>query len=112
MPNWCSNTLTITGDYDTLVQLKPIIDKDEDGLLEAIAPIGEWDYGTAVETWGTKWDVSTEGLDFTDNGDGTATIQGYMDSAWVHLLMLSRSWLTTGTHAISNSCMKKVAWPL
>ena len=82
MPNWCSNTLTITGDYDTLVQLKPIIDKDEDGLLEAIAPIGEWDYGTAVETWGTKWDVSTEGLDFTDNGDGTATIQGYMDSAW------------------------------
>jgi hypothetical protein len=32
--------------------------------------------------WGTKWDVDTEGLEFTDNGDGTAEISGYFDSAW------------------------------
>ena len=81
MPNWCSNTLTIRGDVETLSQLKPVLEKGE-GLLEAIKPIGEWEYGTAVEAWGTKWDVSTEGLVFVDNGDGTATIEGYFDSAW------------------------------
>ena len=82
MPNWCSNSLTIKGDASTLVALKEIIESDGEGLLEAIAPIGEWDYGTAVEAWGTKWDISTEGLEYTDHGDGTAEITGWFDSAW------------------------------
>ena len=83
MPNWCSNSLTIKGDASTLVALKEIIESDGEGLLEAIAPLGgEWDYSKAVETWGTKWDISTEGLAYTDNGDGTAEITGYFDSAW------------------------------
>ena len=82
MPNWCTNSLTIRGDASTLVQLKEIIESDGEGLLEAIKPIGEWDYGTACEAWGTKWDISTEGLEYTDNGDGTAEITGWFDSAW------------------------------
>lgn len=83
MPNWCSNTLLITGDTSTLVQLKSIIEQDsEEGLLEAIAPIGEYVRGTAISKWGTKWDVSSEGLEYTDNGDGTSIIEGYFDSAW------------------------------
>ena len=82
MPNWCSNSLTIKGDASTLVALKKIIESDGEGLLEAIAPIGEWDYGKAVAHWGTKWDITTEGLEYTDNGDGTAEITGYFDSAW------------------------------
>ena len=82
MPNWCNNSLTIKGDASTLVALKAIIESDGEGLLEAIAPIGEWDYSKAVEKWGTKWDISTEGLEYTDNGDGTAEITGYFDSAW------------------------------
>ena len=81
MPNWCSNNLVIRGSVETLSQLKPVLETGE-GLLEAIKPIGEWQYGDAVEAWGTKWDVSTEGLQFTDNGDGTAEIEGYFDSAW------------------------------
>ena len=81
MPNWCSNNLVIRGSVETLSQLKPVLEAGE-GLLEAIKPIGEWQYGDAVEAWGTKWDVSTEGLQFTDNGDGTAEIEGYFDSAW------------------------------
>ena len=81
MPNWCSNTLTIRGSVETVSQLKPVLEAGE-GLLEAIKPIGEWDYGTAVEAWGTKWDVDTEGLEFIDHGDGTAEISGYFDSAW------------------------------
>ena len=82
MPNWCSNNLVITGDTETLVQLKDIIEGDGEGLLEAIVPIGEYDRETALSKWGTKWDVSSEGLEYTDNGDGTSTIEGYFDSAW------------------------------
>ena len=81
MPNWCSNSLIIRGDVETLSQLKPMLEAGE-GLLDAIKPIGEWEYGNAVEAWGTKWDVSTEGLQFVDHGDGTAEIEGYFDSAW------------------------------
>jgi hypothetical protein len=66
-----------------LVQLKEIIDSDGEGLLEAIKPLGKWDNGlAAIEAWGTKWDVSSEGLEYTDNGDGTAEITGWFDSAW------------------------------
>ena len=95
MPNWCSNTLVIRGDVETLSQLKPVLEAGED-LLEAIAPIGEYDRGNALEKWGTKWDVTTEGLQFTDNGDGTAEIEGYFDSAWSPPLaafqQLSQDW--------------------
>ena len=82
MPNWCSNSLTIKGDASTLESLKEIIESDGEGLLEAIAPIGDWDYGTAVDNWGTKWDVSSEGLEYTDHGDGTAEVTGWFQSAW------------------------------
>ena len=81
MPNWCSNSFSITGNTESIKDLWDAANEKE-GLLEAIAPIGEWEYGTAVETWGTKWDVSLEGLEYTDNGDGTASISGWFESAW------------------------------
>ena len=85
MPNWCNNSFSITGCVESI---KPLWDtaqtanNGEFGLLNAIAPIGEWDYSKAVNTWGTKWDVSDDGLEFIDNGDGTAMITGWFDSAW------------------------------
>ena len=86
MPNWCSNNFSITGNTESIKDLweaAQTAGPDGDfGLLNAIAPIGDWDYGTAVETWGTKWDVTDEGLEFTDHGDGTASISGWFDSAW------------------------------
>jgi hypothetical protein len=97
MPNWCNNNITISGPSETIKQLwddaqtahvytvevdGEEITKREFGLLNAMAPIGEWEYGTAVDTWGTKWDISDEGLEFIDNGDGTAEITGWFDSAW------------------------------
>ena len=85
MPNWCANSITIAGPTETIQQLwedAQTANDGEFGLLEAMAPIGEWDYGKAVNTWGTKWDISDEGLEFTDNGDGTASIDGWFDSAW------------------------------
>jgi hypothetical protein len=97
MPNWCNNNITISGPTETIKQLwedaqtanrYTVMEDDVEvekvgfGLLEAMAPIGDWDYGTAVDTWGTKWDISDEGLEFIDNGDGTAEITGWFDSAW------------------------------
>ena len=86
MPNWCSNSFAITGNVESIRELWEAAQTAGPdggfGLLNAIAPIGEWDYGTAVDTWGTKWDVSDEGLEFVDNGDGTASISGWFDSAW------------------------------
>jgi len=86
MPNWCNNSFSITGNTESIKDLweaAQTAGPDGDfGLLNAIAPIGDWDYGTAVESWGTKWDVTDEGLEFIDNGDGTASISGWFDSAW------------------------------
>jgi hypothetical protein len=97
MPNWCNNNITISGPTETIKQLwddaqnshrwTEIVDGKEVekigfGLLEAMAPIGEWDYETAVESWGTKWDISDEGLEIIEHGDGTAEITGWFESAW------------------------------
>ena len=89
MPNWCENNITINGPVETIEKLWNTATADdgsgqnlEIGLLEAMAPIGEWDYKTAISNWGTKWNISSEGLEFTINGDGTAKISGWFDSAW------------------------------
>ena len=103
MPNWCNNTITIQGPTDTL---KPLWETaKQEGLLQAIKPMPKELEGTTspapregtpqplvdgfdnwydwrVANWGTKWDVDTEGLEYTDNGDGTSSIAGYFESAW------------------------------
>jgi hypothetical protein len=57
--------------------------KQVDGLLEAICPLGEWEYNKATSTWGTKWDVELTDLEYTETADGSwATISGGFDSAW------------------------------
>ena len=108
MPNWCNNSITIKGSTETIRQLWEDATADdgsgnnhERGLLDAMVPMPaelndtvvdianggrfsdpvNW-YDWRVSNWGTKWDVSTEGLEFTDHGDGTAEISGWFDSAW------------------------------
>lgn len=102
MPNWCNNSITIQGPIETIKTLWTDA-QEADGLLTAMVPqpedmfhgnLGEaerkeceekgipnW-YDWNVANWGTKWDVSLEGLEFIDNGDGTAYISGWFDSAW------------------------------
>ena len=102
MPNWCNNSITISGSTETVKTLWENAQEGE-GLLQAMVPppenmfhgnLGEaerrecaekgipnW-YDWNISNWGTKWDVSLEGLEFEDNGDGTASISGWFDSAW------------------------------
>lgn len=94
MPNWCNNSITISGSTDTLEPLWEEANKEGSGLLQAMVPMpkdlegttapseGENWYGWRVNNWGTKWDVDLEGLEFINNHDGTSCITGWFDSAW------------------------------
>ena len=77
MPNWCMNSATITGSKEKLEAIVEAI--KEEKLFEYLAPIGEWDYGTAVETWGTKWEAQDVDWDL-DYDSNTLTLN--FSTAW------------------------------
>ena len=111
MPNWCNNSINISGSTETIKTLWDEANKEDSGLLNAMKPMPKeldgttsptpqegqagykgpqpkidgfdnW-YDWRVSNWGTKWDIDpSEGLEFTDNGDGTAQISGWFESAW------------------------------
>jgi len=101
MPNWCNNTISLTGpkekitaiynkakeDNALLQQLKPM-PKELEGTTSPAPKEGKvqplvdgfdnW-YDWRVENWGTKWDVDADYLELSDDG---TTITGWFDSAW------------------------------
>ena len=82
MPNWCSNQMHLEGPAETVNQVWENA-KQIDGLLEAICPLGDWEYNKATSVWGTKWDVELTDLVYTETADGkTGFIKGGFDSAW------------------------------
>lgn len=89
MPNWCSNSIVIEGPRQQILDLwnrSQSINESSNGpmgLLEAMVPLGEWNYEQAVSRWGTKWDLDTDGLEFIGSiGGERAAIIGHADSAW------------------------------
>lgn len=111
MPNWCNNNIEVHGPIEKIKAMynEAVQDgDDETGLLNFMFPMpkalhetdspsqlseevqaemiekygaADW-YSWRVNNWSTKWDVSSEGLEFYDNRDGTGSITGWFDSAW------------------------------
>ena len=101
MPNWCNNTITLTGPKAKITEIYNKA-KEDNALLQQLKPMPEALEGTTspapkegkvqplvdghdnwydwrVENWGTKWDVDMDGLELSDDG---TTISGWFDSAW------------------------------
>lgn len=76
MPNWCNNRLEVSGDKEYLDTLEAAANSGE--LFDTIKPIGDWVYETAIQAWGTKWDVADVGVDRVGDND----IVFHFDSAW------------------------------
>lgn len=97
MPNWCNNSISIVGPKETIKAIWEDANREgeEGGLLNAIHPMPpelnettapsesgvDW-YNWRVNNWGTKWDVSLEGLEYNEVDEDTAEITGWFDSAW------------------------------
>lgn len=104
MPNWCNNSIEIVGPRDKIQALWDQAQKDEEqggGLLQGLRPMPKFEtdgddtmpnwWNWRVENWGTKWEISNEGLEFEADQDGNydnggkgpyARITGWFDSAW------------------------------
>ena len=101
MPNWCNNTITLTGpkekisaiyakakqDNALLQQLKPMpaalegttSPAPKEGKVQPLVDgFDNW-YDWRVQNWGSKWDVDADYLELSDDG---TTITGWFDSAW------------------------------
>lgn len=80
MPNWCSNTFTVSHEDPAMI-IKFAECVREGTLFETFVPLssGEWDYNTAVDEWGTKWDITAG--DVTVDPDGKSCT-GWFETAW------------------------------
>ncbi len=81
MPNWCSNTLTITGNTEIIENL-PWYEEDcylyqaVDNALK-LPPVEDW-----MEFWGSKWDCSIILVDVYPESNNISTMILDFDSAW------------------------------
>ena len=108
MPNWCDNTISISGNADSIKKLKEFVGRpitDEDGkqienVIYSLANIKpstpdsesllgkdfeskgheDW-YHNNINSWGTKWDVCGN-VYMSDYKEGDESIGYSFDSAW------------------------------
>ena len=79
MPNWCDNSVTISGPKDQLNRIRKAVANGS--LFEEFVPIPK-DYPEHVSfagLWGTKWDLPADEYTVHDHGQ-TITLAFY--SAW------------------------------
>lgn len=82
MPNWCTNSLTASGDPARVAELVAAVRTPGEPLsLAAIVPqpasAGDGGYGWRLEWWGTKWDVTQVASDV-----GVGEAQWRFATAW------------------------------
>ena len=84
MPNWYNGTVTIRGDISPFQkwyeEKKDSNDGFENSFAQTFAPLtsGKWDFGTACEEWGVKWDLGCINIISTEDGEFSFSF----DSAW------------------------------
>lgn len=85
MPNWYNGTVTIRGDVSRFCEWYKKNKDSENGLdnsfAQTFAPLssGKWDFGTACEEWGVKWDLGNIAL---NSGEEDDEFSFSFDSAW------------------------------
>lgn len=80
MPNWCSNYFTVT--HEDPEMIKKFADALSAGeLFQTFAPLssGEWQYDTALQEWGTKWDATVGDVYIEEEGKSCS---GWFETAW------------------------------
>lgn len=74
MPNWCMNYLAVTGEETEVAKFINQIPRGEGGngqdLFQKFVSIGDYDRDTAIEKWGTKWDVDEIDMNSWEHKDG------------------------------------------
>jgi hypothetical protein len=80
MPNWCDNSVSVSHEDSEMME-KFAKAVEEGNLFETLVPLssGEWDYGTACEEWGTKWDISDGNFDLAED---KLSGNGWFNTAW------------------------------
>lgn len=93
MPNWCHNSLIITGDKEALKDIYEIaLSCTNIGFFNQVVPRPNseeenW-YHWNIKNWGTKWDVGIDGFDdfivelSTDKEDGIDRLHISVGTAW------------------------------
>ena len=104
MPNWCDNTISISGPAEKVSQIYQQLKTDDSiGLCQALYPapkdmfhgnLGEkerkdcaekgipnW-YDWQTSNWGTKWDTADGDWQYEEAGDGEAILSGSFQTAW------------------------------
>jgi len=80
MPNWCSNTFDVSHpDQEMIAKFAKAMDDGKLFQTFVPHPSQEWEYGWAVENWGTKWDVANG---FAEIDEDPNYCQGWFDTAW------------------------------
>jgi hypothetical protein len=95
MPNWCSNTATISGPRPVIDEIRNILsDREQDSrLLKWMRPMPEdqeenW-YDWCVTNWGTKWDITNA---FVSDDTEEDSITFSFDTAWGSPVEAFRHW--------------------
>jgi hypothetical protein len=96
MPNWCSNSIVITGDKDKIKKIKRVLEtmdtkNDNIGVFQTLVGRdenvsssqynegGAW-YNSNMDRWGCKWDINWDDSNIDTDGDECITMSP--QTAW------------------------------